>query len=191
MLEPLGWTPSTRDIGAALCGEPKHTNMQKTEPISGAQVPEIFIKWKTYGANQHCGIKYFLLYAFAPGFFLLKINPQPLEPAWRMSCCFHWEQTCGVSLARALPLLWVAVAHDGLGLVFWFCHQDPTAQSPTARSGELQCPGLTAPLPNIVVPAPDWKGSPRPPNPVPFIHPITAPACFAVCPGTSVWDLAH
>jgi len=43
-------------------------------------VPKIFIKWKTYGANQHCRIKYFLLYSFALGSFPLNINHQHMEP---------------------------------------------------------------------------------------------------------------
>lgn len=66
-------------------------------------MPKIFIKWKTYGANQHYGIKYFLLYAFAPGFFLLKINHQHMEPAW-MSRCFHYKQTCGICTAQSSAL---------------------------------------------------------------------------------------
>lgn len=45
--------------------EHRHTNLYETEPIFGAHVPKIFVKWKTY---QLCGIKYFLFYAFAPRF---------------------------------------------------------------------------------------------------------------------------
>lgn len=67
-------------------------------------MPKIFMKWRTYGANQHGGIKYFLLYAFAPGFFLLKINDQHMEPAWRMSCCFRYEQTCGICIGQSSAL---------------------------------------------------------------------------------------
>lgn len=49
------------------------------ESLCGAEVPKIFMKGKTYGANQRCKIKYFLLYSFAPGFFTLNIQCQHME----------------------------------------------------------------------------------------------------------------
>lgn len=49
------------------------------ESLCGAEVPKIFMKGKTYGANQRCKIKYFLLYSFAPGFFTLNIQCRHME----------------------------------------------------------------------------------------------------------------
>lgn len=101
---PTGQRLLEKGHGDSLLWGSTHTNLLRAEPILAAQVPKIFIKWKTCGANQHGGIKYFLLHAFAPGFFLLKINQQHMGAAWRMSCCFHHDQTCGICIAQSSAL---------------------------------------------------------------------------------------
>lgn len=95
------------------------------------------------------------------------------------------EQTCGTCVGQSSALAVGCQCHTAVMGWVWcwcscFCHKDPTAQSPTLRSGELQCPGPTASISRLFIPwARDWQGHPRAPQlarglsqPHPFILPI-------------------
>lgn len=67
-------------------------------------MPEVFMKWSPSGTCWQHSIKYFLLYSFALGFFLLNINHQHLEPGLEPEKLLSvWDQVVhGICIALDL-----------------------------------------------------------------------------------------